>query len=132
MVKCNKCGKPLRTLEINCFMCDGNDRYENSQLHVLENESVYAEVPLSWTGYGVSDDEKRGSIRCPHCHRFPFDDGEIQTYPHIRVVMFDNKKHPGEEDIPVDWVWEAIQENPGYADSWMDLLALWKKKSEEN
>ena len=97
MVNCNKCGCPLTLdgIEVLNFRIDGSDYWDKEQLKECDNEAVYLDLQANWTGCEFDDDmdEKRASIRCPRCHKYPFKKKEIQTYQIIRVVMFDEKKH---------------------------------------
>ncbi|WP_072684021.1 hypothetical protein [Holdemania sp. Marseille-P2844] len=64
-MKCENCGKEVNTLLINKFNQDG------------------------------SDDEKRETILCPNCKKYPFKDKEIQEYEIVRLVMFKSKENEG-------------------------------------
>ena len=97
MVRCNYCGEPLtfEGVEVLFFNYDGSDSWQKVDIHECDNEALYIDIPLSWTGYEFDDNDsdKYETIRCPHCHKYPFKCTEIQTYDFVEVVMFDEKKH---------------------------------------
>lgn len=94
MFKCEQCGCESHYIEIEVFDRSGGDYWE--KFYVTEHENgYYVDVPFNWAGYEFDDDDddKRGCIRCRHCHKFPFKDKEIQTYGYERVVMFATKEN---------------------------------------
>lgn len=86
-MKCEMCGKETDFLEAIMFDREGMDYWISFPVHEHEN-GVYLDLDKNWTGYGESDEEMAESIRCPHCHKFPFICKEIQEYEIIREVMF--------------------------------------------
>lgn len=92
---CEKCGYPLTTLEVNVFAEDGSDYWTHVFVNEVPDNAVYIDMPTSWTGSGMSEDEQAESIRCPFCRRHPFKTKEIDTYDYVRVVMF---KHQAERE----------------------------------
>lgn len=133
MVTCNKCGKPIPEIEVDIFQYDNSDAWGLFQLHACSNYAVYVDLPPAWVGDDMSEEEQRDSIRCPHCHAYPFEDKEIQVYTQLRTVMFDKRKHPGEDDIPVEWIREQIKAHPGmHAASWNRMLDIWRRAVDES
>lgn len=87
-MKCEKCGKEIDHLLVNIFNHDGSDRECSEPLQECEEDAVYFDTSMNWTGAELSEDEQVDTIRCPECGEFPFKSKEIQTYEFIRVVMF--------------------------------------------
>ncbi len=128
MVTCNKCGKPLPEIEADVFDHEGADDWVRFKIHPYHNEAVCVDLPMSWTGFDLSDEEARECIRCPQCKEYPFDDQEMHIHTQTTVVMFDKRAHPGESDIPVEWIKNQIKDHPGmHAASWSRLLELWEE-----
>ena len=101
MIRCNQCGETLTFsgVEVLMFKYDGSDKWCLEHLHEYDNEAVSLDLERSWTGYEFDDDDedKRDSIRCPRCHKYPFRCKELQTYDFVKVVMFDEKPHKIEQ-----------------------------------
>lgn len=132
MITCNKCGNPLPFVEADCFQYDGADAWEEYPVHACSNRAVYIDLPTSWAGDCMSEEEQMESIRCPHCHKYPFNDEEIQVYGMLRTVMFDNCKHPGEDDIPVDWIKKQIDHTAENEEAWRQLVEIWKEATAQS
>ena len=129
MINCNKCGKPIQKIEADVFDHEGADFWELFPINPYKNTAVYVDLPTSWTGCDLSEDEARECIRCPHCKEYPFDDQEIHVHMLASVVMFDKRNHPGESDISVEWIKQQIKAHPGmHAASWGRLLSMWEEE----
>ena len=87
-MKCEKCGKELKYININMFGHDGSDYFRNHHFQECEENAVVIDTDSAWTGYELSDEERLETIKCPYCNQFPFEDKEIQEYEMIRLVMF--------------------------------------------
>lgn len=87
-MRCEKCGKELNHININMFARDGRDYYDNCSFEECEENAVVIDIDSSWTGYGLSNEDKLETIKCPYCNQFPFEDKEIQEYEIVRLVMF--------------------------------------------
>ena len=88
-MKCKKCGEEIKEIRTNIFNRDGSDSYYDFSIKQVPHNAVYFETDTSWTGYELSDEERKESIKCPYCKKYPFDDKvEIQTYEILRVVCF--------------------------------------------
>ena len=71
MILCKHCGYPVDHIATNCFLHDGSD----AEYHFRgqENEgAMMFELPESWCGADLSEEEMMDSIKCPHCRKFPF------------------------------------------------------------
>ena len=89
-MKCEKCGHEIEHVEVDMFDREGADSW--CDYLILEHENgIYLDLDRSWTGYGLSDEERVECIRCPHCHQFPLICTEIQEYEIMREVMFTTK-----------------------------------------
>ena len=89
MIRCEKCGEELTHLQVDMFDRFGMDDWIDVPISEHVN-GLYIDVQTNWCGYEFDDDdaEKRDSIRCPECKRFPFESDEIQSVEYERVVMF--------------------------------------------
>lgn len=87
-MKCEKCGKEIEHMMVNTFNHDGTDSDWEYPYIECEEDAVYVDVSLNWTGNELSEEEMMETITCPHCRNFPFKSREIQTYEYVRVVMF--------------------------------------------
>lgn len=91
---CEKCGDIILTLEVDVFDHEGADHWVNFSINEVPDNVVYIDLPTNWTGCEQSEEEQMESIRCPHCHQFPFRHKEVDTYAFTRCVMF--KFSPGD------------------------------------
>ena len=94
---CEKCGYPLTTLEVNVFAGDGSDYWTRVLVNEVPDNAVYIDMPTSWTGNDMSEEEQAESIRCPLCRKHPFKTVEIDTYDYVRAVMFKHQAERKEE-----------------------------------
>lgn len=88
---CSKCGETINTLSIDIFGREGDDYFHDIPIcgEDTETGACWVDVTPDWTGYDLSEEEQRDTIRCPHCGKFPFNSDEIQTYEIVRIVCFD-------------------------------------------
>lgn len=88
---CSKCGKVINELSINKFGREGDDYFYDIPISGEDTETgaCWFDTTPDWTGYGLSEEEQKDTIRCPHCGKFPFESDEIQTYEFVRIVCFD-------------------------------------------
>ncbi len=88
-MKCQKCGEQIKEINANVFNCDGSDSYYTFPIKQVPHNAIYFETDINWTGYDLTDEERKETIECPYCHKYPFSDKEeIQTYEIVRVVCF--------------------------------------------
>ena len=88
-MRCQKCGKIIKDVRVNFFEYDGNDDFYLMPTRQVPNNAVVIDVDNNWTGYDLTDEERKETIECPYCHKYPFkDDIEIQTYEVVRIVCF--------------------------------------------
>ncbi len=87
--KCKKCGNPINEVVINIFDYDGSDYSRSIPFKQVQKNAIYFDTTMNWTGYELTDRERKQDIECPFCKKYPFDDDiEIQTYEMVRVVCF--------------------------------------------
>lgn len=84
---CEKCGKELESLEVNHFNQDGSDDWYDTGVEI-NGEIVSMTVLPNWTGNELTEEEQIGTIRCPHCHQFPFKQKMVDAYPYVTVIMY--------------------------------------------
>jgi DNA-directed RNA polymerase subunit RPC12/RpoP len=94
MIRCEKCGKTIRTIVTNRFEHDGSDKDIECVLEEVPDNAVVFRIDDNWCGYGLDEDEQRDSIRCPYCDKFPFKYKEVQVQSFLEVAMF---KEDGDE-----------------------------------
>ena len=88
-MKCEKCGAEIKSLLVNTFGEYGADYYSACPIHEPDGcDAAEVETSRNWTGYEQDEEDMRGSIACPFCHKYPFEDEEIQVYDVVKVVMF--------------------------------------------
>lgn len=87
-MKCEKCGKEIKHLEIDMFNYDGSDEWRETQFEEQPNGAVTIETNPAWTGYEMSYDEMCESIRCPECKQYPFEDKIIDAQIIVSVIMW--------------------------------------------
>lgn len=86
-MKCEICGKELNSLEVNMFDADGGDDW--CDVDVDEESGVaYMSVLTCWTGYELSEEEQVDTIRCPHCHKYPFVNRFVDACTYVNVLMY--------------------------------------------
>lgn len=88
MILCEKCGRELAEISIDMFAEDGSDGFEGFATHEKAGNVVEVETSQNWTGYELSEEEMPGTIRCPHCGAFPFENTNVQIYSVVRLIMF--------------------------------------------
>lgn len=91
MIKCDKCGKELEYVNVLVFLRDGSDTWEKHPPIDNGDGCVIIETNANWTGYELTDEERRETIECPFCKKFPFGKEEIQAYDVVDVVCFSDK-----------------------------------------
>lgn len=106
-MKCKFCGAEISTIVTSIFNHDGTDSDHVIPFTEAENDAVFFDVDMNWTGYELSEEEQREDIRCPECDKYPFRSDEIQNYDLCRVVCFgrsENSDHD-DDDLLDDEVW---------------------------
>ena len=94
MILCKHCGLPVLNILCSCFNRDGSDSdvlFPIAEPHGYDGAAAF-EIPTSWTGYELSEEEQMESIRCPHCKKFPFSTSagiNVQTF--VNVVCFEEE-----------------------------------------
>lgn len=87
-MKCEKCGKEMAYLMVDTFQNDCSDAWEKRAFQECEDNAVCLDLDASWTGNDLFKDERRETIRCPHCYAYPFENTELQVHEIVRVVCF--------------------------------------------
>ena len=92
MILCKHCGWPVLNVLCNCFNNEGCDSYRLVPIAEPHGHGGVAEfdLPTSWTGYELSEEEQMDTILCPHCKKFPFSTSagiNVQTI--VNVVCFE-------------------------------------------
>ena len=87
---CEKCGKEIDHINTSVFNYDGSDSvYSIPITYSKENGCVSFSTSQNWTGYDLTDEERKKGIRCPYCGKFPFDDSiKIEFYEPVEVLMW--------------------------------------------
>lgn len=86
---CEKCKSNLTKLQVNIFNYEGIDYWNEVPITEIDNEdAVVITTDKNWTGYELSEEEMRDSIRCPYCHKWPVKNKEIQIYEPVEVLFF--------------------------------------------
>lgn len=90
-MKCLNCKNDIKQVYINEFNYDGSDSLRLINITQLNDtdEFILLETDQSWTGYDLTDEERKDTIECPICHKYPFKkDEEIQTREIVEVCCF--------------------------------------------
>lgn len=87
-MKCEKCGQEIDCLLVDEFNYDGSDSDKLKPIVECEEDAAYVETTSNWTGYELTEEEARETLRCPRCRKFPFHNQELQVYDIVRVVCF--------------------------------------------
>ena len=90
MILCKHCDYPVENIKANCFNRDGSDSDYTFPI-IDDNEGgVLFQLPTTWCGYELSEEERMETIMCPHCGKFPFSESagvNIETV--VNVVCFE-------------------------------------------
>lgn len=95
-MRCEKCGAEIKHLEIDIFNYDGSDEWRETQFEEHTN-AVTIDTNPAWTGYEMSCEEMRESIRCPGCKQYPFEDDDIDAQLIINVIMWKTEEKQNEK-----------------------------------
>ena len=91
---CERCGKTIDHINTSVFHYDGTD--SEYQIPIIFDERsgcVVFETTRNWTGYELTDEERKDRIRCPHCGEYPFDSSvEIEFHEPVEVLMWTPKQ----------------------------------------
>lgn len=90
---CEHCGKQIDRINTSVFNYDGSDS-EHQMLLTFDKETgcVVFETTQNWTGYELTDEERKEGIRCPHCGEYPFDKSvEIEFHEPVNVLMWTSR-----------------------------------------
>mgnify|MGYP007133734113 CR=1 FL=1 len=100
---CQCCGKPIDHLIVNMFAYDGIDSFEKTELtYIKGSDCVIISTTPHWTGYDLDDEERKETIVCPECGKYPFDpDIKIQLDEPVNVQMW-LANSDGEKVVPED------------------------------
>ena len=94
-MRCAKCGKEIHEVLLNVFNFDGSNDFVEEDIGEIECcDAVYISTYRNWTGYDLSEEEKRETILCPHCEQFPFKSDEVNVFDKIEIQCF-----KGEEEM---------------------------------
>jgi hypothetical protein len=92
MILCKHCGYQVFSIATNCFLPDGSD----AEFHYTGTENAGAmcfELPESWCAYGLSDEERIESIKCPRCRKFPFSESAgVGVHTVVHVVCWEEEE----------------------------------------
>lgn len=90
---CEHCGKQIDRINTNIFNYDGSDSEHQIPLTFdKEHGCVVFETSQNWTGYELTDEERKEEIKCPHCGEYPFDKSvEIGFYEPVNVLMWTSR-----------------------------------------
>ena len=101
MILCKHCGKQLDQIGARCFNCDSSDSLYMFDVGRVINDAVVFELPASWCGYELSEDEAMETIICPHCGEFPFSDSAGLNQDRIvRIVCFSEEPNMHRRNLP--------------------------------
>ena len=91
---CEHCGKQIDRINTSVFNCDGSDSEHQIPLTFdKETGCVVFETSQNWTGYELTDEERKEGIRCPNCGEYPFDKSvEIEFHEPVEVLMWTSKR----------------------------------------
>lgn len=73
MIKCEKCGRGMPYININEFLKDDSDADIERPYAKCAANAIVIETDHAWTGYDLSEEEQIETIKCPFCHKFPFE-----------------------------------------------------------
>lgn len=91
-MKCEKCGKEIRSILTYIFERDGSDNEYEIEIREAQKDAVVFTVDKNWTGYELDEEEQIERIICPYCKKFPFKCEEVQVYEKVDVVCFKTTK----------------------------------------
>lgn len=97
---CERCGKQIDHINTSVFQYDGTDSEYQMPLTFDERTGcVVFETTQNWTGYELTDEERKDIIRCPHCGEYPFDSSvEIEFHEPVEVLMWTAKNVDTQRD----------------------------------
>lgn len=93
-MKCLNCGEIIDDVLVNTFIYDGSDTEIKTPLEYVCDENrklvgCVVRTTMNWTGYELTDEERKKTIVCPKCKKYPFNkDDEIQTKDIVEVFCF--------------------------------------------
>lgn len=101
---CERCGKQIDHINTSVFQYDGTDSEYQMPLTFDETTGcVVFETTQNWTGYELTDEERKDGIRCPHCGEYPFDSSvEIEFHEPVEVLMWTAKNADTQRDYEAD------------------------------
>ena len=75
---------------VNMFAYDGSDSFVKTALtYIKEADFVAITTTRNWAGYDLDDEERKETIVCPECGKYPFDKiYEIQIDEPVNVTMW--------------------------------------------
>lgn len=93
-MKCLNCGEYIDEVLVNTFIYDGSDTEIKTPIEQVYDENHKLNCGIirttwNWTGYELTDEERKETIVCPKCNKYPFNkDDEIQINEVVEVVCF--------------------------------------------
>ena len=94
-MKCLNCGEIIEEVLVNTFIYDGSDIEIKTPIeHIYDENSKkliggVIRTTTNWTGYELTDEERKETISCPKCKKYPFNkDDEIETQEIVEVICF--------------------------------------------
>ena len=90
---CKKCGMRIGRISTSVFNYDGSDSDQLIPItYDKQSECVVFSTSQNWTGYELSDEERKERIRCPFCGEYPFDESvEIECNEPVEVMMWEGR-----------------------------------------
>lgn len=94
-MKCLNCGEIIDEVLVNTFIYDSSDTEIKTPIEHIYNETGRKLVggiirtTYNWTGYELTDEERKETILCPICKKYPFNkNDEIETNEVLEVICF--------------------------------------------
>ena len=93
-MKCLNCGEIIDEVLVNTFIYDGSDAEVKTPIEHIYDEKYKLQggiirTTMNWTGYELTDEERKQTIVCPMCKKYPFNkDNEIETNEVLEVICF--------------------------------------------
>ena len=94
-MKCLNCGEIIYEALVNTFVYDGSDIEIITPIQNIYDENGrkliggVIRTTANWTGYDLTDEERKETILCPMCKKYPFEKNtEIETEEIVEVICF--------------------------------------------
>lgn len=94
-MECLNCKEFIDEVLVNTFIYDGSDTEIKTPIENIYDEDSKKIVggvirtTMNWTGYELTDEERKECIVCPKCGKYPFNKNEeIETQEIVEVICF--------------------------------------------